>query len=93
MNIDIGFGIHIIPNLLLFTLIAKKISCYQDPDEIGRTFQSPFSRIYITEVQNEIVLSDHLFYRNAKTVLIVLFVCLEFYVPLENLLVSLLIYV
>ena len=44
VNINIGFGIQIILNLLLFTLITTGIwfSCYLDPDEIGRTFQSPY---------------------------------------------------
>ena len=43
VNINIGFGIPIILNLLLFTLITIWISCYLDPDEIGRTFfQSPY---------------------------------------------------
>ena len=42
VNINIGFGIQIILNLLLFTLITIWISCYLDPDEIGRTFQSPY---------------------------------------------------
>ena len=42
VNTNIGFGIQIVLNLLLFTLITIWISCYLDQDEIVCTFQSPY---------------------------------------------------
>ena len=42
MNINIGFGIQIILNLLFFTLITIWINYYLHPYEIVHTFHSPY---------------------------------------------------